>query len=545
MKLKNIWKNINWKKIKKVLTYSPIKGSRKKKILYRIWFLLFIYLILIIFAKRIETHFTFPWVSYNTLENSWYIKNELDFEEINIKTEDWENINGLYVDWKSDKTIYYFHGNWGSLPFFYSEIIYLRDLWYNVISYDFPWYGKSTGYPYEDVVYKFSETFYEYMKKEKELKDENVIVWWYSIWTAVATDFVFKNPSVSRLVLVAPLASRYDMSEKVFWFVVQKFLLLRNSFTSFEKVRFIDVPTLIIHWNNDKVISFEQWKKVFSNSIAEEKYFIELDNFGHNYIIHAYWEVLKSRILDFLWNEKEDKEIEVEVDEKLDEGNYSTDEWENIDNNKTYYFIDSEEKEKLIKNLLNKDSIKSYDMKTDSSITKFVNSKVSFNKLWYVPNDLEEIDSEYIDDTKWWQTVRSVANENLQRLAKDFYRKFWTKLKIVSAYRSYSYQKGIKDRGCPDNLCAKAWFSEHQSWLAVDIWEASTNQEWKSDKTLSMYFDWLNENAYKYGFHNTYQKWLDVDWYEIEPWHWRYLWAELALYLKDEGITFAEFHNRD
>jgi LAS superfamily LD-carboxypeptidase LdcB len=52
----------------------------------------------------------------------------------------------------------------------------------------------------------------------------------------------------------------------------------------------------------------------------------------------------------------------------------------------------------------------------------------------------------------------------------------------------------------------------------------------------------MKENAYRYGFHNTYQKWVKVDWYEIEPWHWRYLWISLAKKLYDENITFAEYY---
>lgn len=183
------------------------------------------------------------------------------------------------------------------------------------------------------------------------------------------------------------------------------------------------------------------------------------------------------------------------------------------------------------------------DFKTDSSITKFVNSKVSFDSLKYVPENLESISSKYVNDAKWWsQKLRKEANKNLQFLAKAFYDEFGKKLKIVSAYRSYGYQQWIKSWGCPDRLCAKAWFSEHQSGLAVDIWEASNSQRWGADKDLKKYYKWLDENAYKYGFHNSYQNGLEVDWYEIEPWHWRYLWEELALLLEEKGITFAEFY---
>jgi D-alanyl-D-alanine carboxypeptidase len=49
-------------------------------------------------------------------------------------------------------------------------------------------------------------------------------------------------------------------------------------------------------------------------------------------------------------------------------------------------------------------------------------------------------------------------------------------------------------------------------------------------------------HAHTYGFTNTYQKGLDIDWYEIEPWHWRYVWVDIASYLSENNITIAEFY---
>ena len=125
---------------------------------------------------------------------------------------------------------------------------------------------------------------------------------------------------------------------------------------------------------------------------------------------------------------------------------------------------------------------------------------------------------------------------------KKFEQETWEKINVVSAYRSYDYQVWIKKWWCSDNLCANPGFSEHQTGLVVDLWSASSKDNWYSNVKLKKYFSWLNENAYKFGFHNTYQKWRDVDWYEIEPWHWRYLWVELATYLRENNLTFAEFY---
>ena len=183
------------------------------------------------------------------------------------------------------------------------------------------------------------------------------------------------------------------------------------------------------------------------------------------------------------------------------------------------------------------------NLEIDYSIQKFVTSSRSFNDKSYVPEKLVSISSDFIYDTKWWrQLLRDIANKNLQNLAEEFKKEFSVKLSVVSAYRSYKYQQWIKSRWCPDNLCAKAGFSEHQSGLAVDLFEASSNYSWKINPKLVKYYKWLDDNAHKYGFHNTYQKWLNTDWYEIEPWHWRYLWDYLAKKLKEENITIAEFY---
>lgn len=206
------------------------------------------------------------------------------------------------------------------------------------------------------------------------------------------------------------------------------------------------------------------------------------------------------------------------------------------------------EKEKQRKEKIEKEKflshIKSLDLETDSSLTKFVSSSVSFDDISYVPNDLVPVEWKYIIDWKWWSIkVSRIAKEKFDQLSKHFYSDTNNNIVVVSWYRSYNYQKGIKDRGCPDNLCAKAWYSEHQSGLAIDIYSASSERNWANDNNLKKYYSWFSENAHKYGFHQTYRKGLEIDWYEVEPWHWRYVWKDLALYLKENDITFSEFYN--
>lgn len=183
-----------------------------------------------------------------------------------------------------------------------------------------------------------------------------------------------------------------------------------------------------------------------------------------------------------------------------------------------------------------------YDFITDNSITKYISPDIHFKDIKYEPDDLILIDSEYILNLKKWMILRKEAFNSLKSLSEDFYNHFNIRLSIFSAYRNYNYQKWIKDWWCPDSLCAKAWYSEHQTWLAIDIFDATTNEEFLSNNSYKKYYEWMKLNAYKYGFHNSYQNWIDIDWYNIEPWHWRYLWKELAKELYNKNITLSQYY---
>ena len=183
-----------------------------------------------------------------------------------------------------------------------------------------------------------------------------------------------------------------------------------------------------------------------------------------------------------------------------------------------------------------------FDFISDTSYQKYVDPDVPFQELWYIPPDMRSLSLTYITDTRGDLRLRETAAMALEELAEDFYNHFWEKVVVVSSYRSYERQRQIKAGWCPDHLCAKAWYSEHQSGLAVDFWSASTEAYWQWSPRLMRFYDWLYDNAHLYGYHNSYQNGVEIDGYAVEPWHWRYLWVELATYLRENEITFAEYY---
>ena len=179
----------------------------------------------------------------------------------------------------------------------------------------------------------------------------------------------------------------------------------------------------------------------------------------------------------------------------------------------------------------------------DDDIQKFVGVNKPFFNVSYKPSDLVPLQWRSHISAQTRHTLRKEAADNLEKMANAFYETFWKNIVIASAYRSYGYQKNSISESCKKSgRCAREWESEHQLWLAVDLWEATNEEKFLSK--YQKYYDWLHENAHLYGFHQSYQNWREIDGYYIEPWHWRYLGIWLATTLHEKGITFTQYVNQ-
>ena len=183
-----------------------------------------------------------------------------------------------------------------------------------------------------------------------------------------------------------------------------------------------------------------------------------------------------------------------------------------------------------------------YSNLPDDNIQKFVWVNQPFSNKSYEPTDLIPLQWRSHISAQTRHTFRKEAADALEKMANAFYNEFWTNIVIASAYRSYGYQKNSISESCKKSRrCAREWESEHQLWLAVDLWETTNEQKFLSK--YQKYYDWLHDNAHLYWFHQSYQNWREFDGYYIEPRHRRYLWIDLATKLHKKNITFTQYVN--
>lgn len=181
-----------------------------------------------------------------------------------------------------------------------------------------------------------------------------------------------------------------------------------------------------------------------------------------------------------------------------------------------------------------------FDIESDYSFQKYVSDKNVLQNKQYEPSDLVEFNTENIVNKAARPYLRQAATTAFDEMTESFYKEFWEKIYVASAYRTYQDQVRLFDEWCSNIRCAKIWASEHQLGLAVDIHVAT--KYWYTH-FASWYLDWMNENAYKYGFINTYSKGPKVDWKMKEIRHRRYVWVPFATELHEKDMSFAERMN--
>lgn len=193
------------------------------------------------------------------------------------------------------------------------------------------------------------------------------------------------------------------------------------------------------------------------------------------------------------------------------------------------------------------DPIPWFDLDNDDSYQRYLSTDHSLTDSSYVPADLVSINSNFTANNSKPFKLREEAALQFADMARHFRNAFsWDRLWISSAWRSKWFQDSLLKQGCSLKKCAQIGTSEHQLWLAVDIKIIS---RWWRGYSLDItpnpnkYYDWLKANAARFGFHNTYQKWVEVDGKIVEWRHRRYVWVELATILMDNDQSFAEYYN--
>lgn len=166
----------------------------------------------------------------------------------------------------------------------------------------------------------------------------------------------------------------------------------------------------------------------------------------------------------------------------------------------------------------------------------------------FVPGELVPVQND--------QAVDARAYPDLQNMLQDMSQAGLSPL-ICSSYRSQERQQELYDNKVQRVMAegasleaaqaeAARWVarpgtSEHQTGLAVDIVSLS-NQMLDETQESTPEFQWLAENAWKYGFILRYPSdKSEKTGIAYEPWHFRFVGKEAAEEMHDLGLCLEEY----
>ncbi|MFT5180078.1 MAG: D-alanyl-D-alanine carboxypeptidase [Candidatus Paceibacteria bacterium] len=175
-------------------------------------------------------------------------------------------------------------------------------------------------------------------------------------------------------------------------------------------------------------------------------------------------------------------------------------------------------------------------------------SKVFFLNEHYIPDDLVDIDSDFVyGDDKELQILYQVSpflDDMLSNAKKDD-----IDLQVVSSFRSFETQQNLKTRynvtygaSTANQFSADQGYSEHQLGTTIDFSTLKLKGSLEGFENTDEY-EWLKDNAHRFGFVLSYPN--NNPYYQFEPWHWRFVGTRLARKLDSNDEFFYDWKQRD
>ncbi len=198
----------------------------------------------------------------------------LGYENVTLKTQDGVQLHGWYIPHKnSEQTLLFFHGNAGNISHRGDSVKIFHQLGLNVFIIDYRGYGNSEGKANEDGLYKDARAAWLYLRENRALRQQDIIIFGRSLGGAVAAKLA-AEVQPAGLILESTFSSARDIANTVFP-VLSRLIFLRYDFNTINHIEQVKSPVLVLHSPDDKIVAFRFGKKIFQTA-NEPKTFVTL-----------------------------------------------------------------------------------------------------------------------------------------------------------------------------------------------------------------------------------------------------------------------------
>ena len=177
--------------------------------------------------------------------------------------------------------VIFLHGNASTIASRLNILHYdrLAQLGVNVFAPEYRGYGGVDGVPTEAGIEADARTAYDYLRRELHADPKRIVIYGWSLGSAVAVDLASQVQEAAVVLEGAP-ASIVAIGQQQYPFFPIR-LLIRNPFESIAKIGRIGSPVLFLHSPEDEVIPITEGRRLF-DAAPQPKQFVEVRG-GHVY----------------------------------------------------------------------------------------------------------------------------------------------------------------------------------------------------------------------------------------------------------------------
>ena len=205
-------------------------------------------------------------------------------EEIALRNQSGETLLSWFGKAQDGKpTILFFHGNGGAVNHRAHRFRGLMADGFGVFMLGYPGYGGSDGRPSERAFLEGAQIAYQHLRDEG-IEPDDIIIYGESIGGGVAVQLASKV-GAKGLVLEAPMSSAADVAQEHYpWLLAG--LLIKDAYPSIDYIDRIDMPLLVMHGEEDRIIPIGLGRRLFEEAL-DPKTFVNIPGAGHN-DLHLY-----------------------------------------------------------------------------------------------------------------------------------------------------------------------------------------------------------------------------------------------------------------
>ncbi len=204
------------------------------------------------------------------------------FEPVRFATDDGIELSAWFLPVERPSpptTVIVFNGNAGNRAHRVELAEALERHGLQVLLVDYRGYGGNPGVPSERGLAADSRAARAYLASRRDVDASRLVYFGESLGAAVAVGLASEHPPAA-LILRSPFTSMTDVGQHHYPFLPVR-LLLRDRFPSFDRIRRIRSPLLVIAGDRDRIVPIEQSRRLY-DAAADPKELLVVAGADHN-----------------------------------------------------------------------------------------------------------------------------------------------------------------------------------------------------------------------------------------------------------------------